>query len=119
MTVRTAPANDRHTLYRWTDKQNQEWACCAYDHGPMCRRCQPVNDETMRLLLDAVEDRLAEVRDTDEGFSFKLTDKGSALVKFPILKERLVDRRAERKSARRRAAQIGGPAARKQRRGRD
>jgi hypothetical protein len=64
-------------LHRWTDRQGQAWACMEYDHGPMCRRCQPV-DDVLDGCLNNVVDGLMEARQTDErGFEFKMTDEGN------------------------------------------
>lgn len=67
------------TLHRWTDHDGQEWACSEYDHGPMCRRCQRV-DELLHELLDAIEEGDMECRqhpDTAQ-FEFKATGQGTA-----------------------------------------
>lgn len=71
-----AKANDRHDLYRW-EQHGQEWACCAYDHGPMCRRCQPVEDGTTAECLNNVEQGYMEMFDADrEGWQFRVTAQG-------------------------------------------
>lgn len=64
-----AKANDRHDLYRWM-QDGVEWACCAYDHGPMCRRCRPVGDKVD--LLDNVESGWLLMWDDDlDGWRFE------------------------------------------------
>lgn len=66
-----------HTLYRWTDGQGREWACCAYDHGPFCRLCTQVADEATAALLDNVESGYLEVWTQPDGeFRFKMTEAG-------------------------------------------
>jgi hypothetical protein len=66
-----------HTLYRWTDGQGQEWACCAYDHGPFCRLCTQVADEITAALLDNVESGYLEVWTEPNGeFRFTFTQAG-------------------------------------------
>lgn len=57
-----------HDLYRWV-QGGFEWACCAYDHGPMCRRCQPVGMRSS--ILDAVQAGEVQMFDRDrEGWEF-------------------------------------------------
>lgn len=67
------------TLHRWTtDSTGERWACMSYGHGPMCRRCQPV-DGTLDALLQNAIDGYMEARqnpDTAE-FEFKMTDEGN------------------------------------------
>lgn len=71
-------------LHRWTDRDGQEWACMAYDHGPMCRLCQRV-DETLGACLELVEEGKAEPRQRPAGeFEFKLTQKGRAVAEDVI-----------------------------------
>jgi hypothetical protein len=76
---------DGHTLYRWTDRDGSKWACCGYDHSPMCRRCQPV-DETLDDLLENVMDgtMLCKQDPKTAEFLFKMTDAGEAQAKHLI-----------------------------------
>lgn len=74
MTTRNQPVcranDDGHDLYRWV-QDRQEWACCAYDHGPLCRRCRPV-DETVAALLDDVQKGRLQMWDRDrDGWQFQ------------------------------------------------
>jgi hypothetical protein len=73
------------TLHRWRNRDGQEWACAAYDHGPLCRRCQPV-DDVMAALLDNVEMGRMEIVGTDGAgdFRFRVTDLGLQHVKGMI-----------------------------------
>jgi 5,10-methenyltetrahydromethanopterin hydrogenase len=63
-------------LHRWTDQQGQSWACMQYDHGPMCRLCQPVV-EVLEACLQNLVDGMMEARQTEQGFEFKMTDEGN------------------------------------------
>lgn len=42
----------------WTDDQGVTWACDAYDHGPLCRRCEPIDG--VEIVRDA-QRRLREM----------------------------------------------------------
>lgn len=68
-----------HKLYAWNDDAGQTWACCAYDHGPMCRRCHaldPKDDVIIGLLQNVYEGNL-QIWDNDrKGWQFKMTAKG-------------------------------------------
>lgn len=78
MTRRVIELPDGQRLHRWANPDGQEWACMAYDHGPMCRLCRPV-DETLAALLEHVEEGRALPRQRPDGeFEFKLTQKGVA-----------------------------------------
>lgn len=69
-----------HTLYLW-EQDGVQWACCAYDHGPMCRRCQKV-EGTMASLIDNVLDGNMWIMDDPKGdFKFQVTPKGKAYAK--------------------------------------
>jgi hypothetical protein len=69
-------------LHRWTDRDGQEWACQAYDHGPFCRLCVPVNDGMLQGCLDNVERGYFEIVQQDaDGFRFKVTSDGERAVK--------------------------------------
>lgn len=66
-------------LHRWTDRDGTEWACAAYDHGPMCRLCQIVHpdDEVLRSCLANVDAGCFLVRaDADGCFEFTTTEQG-------------------------------------------
>lgn len=65
-------------LHRWSDTEGQSWACMEYDHGPMCRRCQSV-DDVLDACLQNVLDGLMEPRQApaDGAFEFKMTDEGN------------------------------------------
>ena len=66
------------TLYRWIDSDGKEWACGAYDHGPLCRLCQQV-DGTFHACLENVEQGRFEWQINSEGeFRFRLTAAGTA-----------------------------------------
>lgn len=69
-------------LVRWTNRDGQEWACVAYDHGPMCRRCQIV-DDTLAACLENVEMGNMEIVGADEDGQFKLrvTEQGEERVR--------------------------------------
>lgn len=63
-------------LHRWTDAEGQEWVCAAYDHGPLCRRCWPV-DGALAGCLDNVERGFMEMVGTDTAEPrFRLTPAG-------------------------------------------
>lgn len=80
-------ANDSgHLVYVWVDDDEQTWACCAYDHGPLCRLCQRLPDDdhggTTLALLGQVATGDMEVRAAADGsFSFKLTEQGNEKAK--------------------------------------
>jgi hypothetical protein len=65
-----------HELHRWT-RNGQEWACGAYDHGPFCRLCTPV-DATLALILKNVDAGRMEFvgTDTDGEMRFRVTPGG-------------------------------------------
>jgi hypothetical protein len=67
------------TIHMWEQSGTGErWACCAYDHGPMCRLCQPV-DEMLGALLESCADGDMLARAEPDGqFTFKSTAKGNA-----------------------------------------
>ena len=56
--------DDGHDLYRWM-QNGFEWACCAYDHGPLCRRCRPVRMQSS--ILDLVQAGTVQMWDRDRG----------------------------------------------------
>jgi hypothetical protein len=73
------------TLHHWhTEQGEREWVCVAYDHGPMCRRCQELTGDEVALGLVAnVELGNMEIvvgGDTFNDWRFKLTDRGRAAV---------------------------------------
>lgn len=68
------------TVYVW-ETVGQVWACCATDHGPMCRLCQRVDDQVFADLLSACSDGLVLLDAGADGqFKCRLTDKGTARV---------------------------------------
>lgn len=68
-------------LHRWTDADGEDWACAAYDHGPLCRLCQRVSG-TLFYCLENVMDGLFEIVGTapDGDFQFRVTDEGKRRV---------------------------------------
>lgn len=64
-------------LHRWK-QQDGEWACAVYDHGPMCRLCQPV-DSTLRTFLDMIDTGETELVGVDRNgeMQFRLTEAGT------------------------------------------
>ena len=42
------------TLRVWT-ADDQQWACVAADHGPICRRCKPLDALQAALVSNAIE----------------------------------------------------------------
>jgi hypothetical protein len=76
-TVTVTELPNGKTLHRWTNPTGDEWACVAYDHGPMCRRCQPVTP-TFAALLSLVMDGDMEITDCDSAgeFQWRLTVEG-------------------------------------------
>lgn len=71
-------------LHRWTQNDG-EWACAVYDHGPMCRLCQPV-DATLRTFLDMIDTGETELVSVDKHgeMQFRLTEKGIAHARVVI-----------------------------------
>lgn len=74
------------TLHVWIRRSDyvdpSMWACTAYDHGPLCRRCQEVDGTTNACLL-AVIDGMMKIRqnpDTAE-FEFSVTTAGEDRVR--------------------------------------
>jgi hypothetical protein len=77
MTDGTYEITDKQTLHVWTNGEYGRWWCIAYDHGPFCRRCKPL-DETTEALLENVLDGRMEMKDDDpdRGLIFRLTEVG-------------------------------------------
>lgn len=74
-------------LHRWTQRDGAEWACAAYDHGPLCRLCTRVDpdDETLRAMLQHVENGNMTVQTGSDGeLLFKMTDKGNEAARVLI-----------------------------------
>ena len=74
-------------LHRWT-QDGEEWACAAYDHGPMCRLCQRVDpdDGLTHALLDGVANGDYDVKaDSDGTFLFRVTEQGAATARALIV----------------------------------
>lgn len=70
-----------HELHRWTDKYGQAWACGAYDHGPMCRLCQPVDGPLAAILANLDLGRIEFVATEPDGeLRFRLTPGGQRRV---------------------------------------
>jgi hypothetical protein len=66
-------------MHRWRNPDGQEWACVAYDHGPFCRRCQPVTETLYGLLENVRLGRMEIVGANPDGeFKFRLTAEGEA-----------------------------------------
>lgn len=78
-------ANSRgHILHIWPAGEHY-WACCAYDHGTMCRLCHKIEDPTELALLAQVAEGLMEVwAEPDGSFRFNLTDEGQAKAEILI-----------------------------------
>lgn len=75
--------DDGPTVHVWTqegDDQEEVWACCAYDHGPFCRLCQPVDDVLLALLANVEDGRMRCRAKSDGEFEFQMTQKGNAAV---------------------------------------
>jgi hypothetical protein len=71
----------RHTVHVWEGSANEYgpvWACVAYDHGPMCRRCQPVDGMLMACLQAVAEGLLEAWADNEGKFQFRVSKKGVA-----------------------------------------
>lgn len=65
-------------IYVWDNGADQVWACCAYDHGPMCRLCQPVDETLLALLQNVASGNMLARAKPDGEFEFKMTVKGNA-----------------------------------------
>ena len=70
------------TLRVWTQRgeftEPERWCCIAYDHGPMCRRCEPF-DEVAEGMYEGVMEGYSTVRDhPQKGMVFAITEKGTA-----------------------------------------
>lgn len=74
-----------HPIYVWTEPvEGQVWACCAFDHSPMCRLCQRV-DETLAALIENVELGTLTARAKSDGeFEFKVSQQGVVKVEEMI-----------------------------------
>ena len=77
MTHETYSIANGKTLHRWTAPNGDMWACAEYDHGPLCRRCVPVNPTTDACLQN-VADGLFEIvgQTPSEDFTLRLTVEG-------------------------------------------
>lgn len=60
------------------------WACAAYDHGPMCRLCQEVDDVLNACLINVLDGRMTCRQDADGRFEFKVTKAGEDAVRNMI-----------------------------------
>lgn len=76
---------DGKTLHVWITGDGTEnaemWACCAPDHGPFCRLCQPVDGTTNALLIAVIDGNLEIQQDADGGFLLKITKAGEHMVR--------------------------------------
>lgn len=64
-------------LRRWTNSRGEQWACGAYDHGPMCRLCQPVDGTLAAILENLDAGRMEFVATEPDGeLRFRLTPGG-------------------------------------------
>jgi hypothetical protein len=72
------------TVHRWT-QDGQEWVCAAYDHGPFCRLCQPV-DDVIAACLENVDLGFMEIvgHDPDGQLRLGMTEAGNARVRTLI-----------------------------------
>lgn len=68
---------DERTPLRWTDREGREWACSAYDHGPLCRRCQPVDEVLAAMLTNTEKGYMTVHTEADGSFSFAMTAAGT------------------------------------------
>lgn len=84
MKMRVDPCNPHgHVLHIWTDRDGFKWACCAYDHGSMCRRCRQVTgNPTLEALIENVLLGRLWIFDSAEqdDLIFKITPEGTKYV---------------------------------------
>ena len=70
MGARQTTANSAgHVLHVW-EQDGDVWACCAYDHGPMCRMCRRVTDETSGLLAQVFDGGMEVWTEPDGSLTF-------------------------------------------------
>jgi hypothetical protein len=60
------------------------WACSAYDHGPLCRLCQPVDATLNGCLQNVLDGRMECRQDQNGGFKFKVTQAGIDAVRTMV-----------------------------------
>lgn len=54
-------------IHHWIAQDGEHWICTAYDHGPFCRLCRPVNDEPLLeclTYLSSYEEAMSEAHQT-------------------------------------------------------
>lgn len=57
---------------------DEVWACCASDHGPMCRLCQEADEVLVACLLSCADGQMLARAGSAGDFKFKATAKGVA-----------------------------------------
>src|SRR3990167_2005780 len=69
------------TLKVWSQGDGQ-WACIAYDHSALCRRCQNISDEPIMaaLVSQTIDGILKMTDDPVKGWMFKVTPTGEEKV---------------------------------------
>lgn len=55
----------------------RRWACMAYDHGPLCRRCQSMDEVLEAMLENVLDGRMIPRQRPDGQFEFKMTEAGN------------------------------------------
>lgn len=75
------PTGEGALLVHVWNADNQTWACAAYDHGPLCRLCQRVDEITWELLGLVKRGEMTMRSELDGSFSFRLTPDGEAHAK--------------------------------------
>ena len=85
MTGQTYELPSGQTLHRFTTTADgREWACMAYDHGPFCRLCQPVDGVLAACLSHVVDGSMDAYQGPDGAFSFRVTEAGMDQVRHLI-----------------------------------
>jgi hypothetical protein len=71
-------------FHHWTDRDGREWACLAYDHGPLCRLCREVTDGVESACLANVDKGYFDVRgraqDPVGEWQFQVTESGKRYI---------------------------------------
>lgn len=70
-------------LHVWIVPESETvlWACSVYDHGPLCRLCQPVDEMLNACLVNVIDGRFECDQDQDGEFRFKVTKAGEDAVR--------------------------------------
>lgn len=75
------------TVHIWQNDDGEVWACCAYDHGPMCRLCQRADQVMLDCLQNVADGKMFVRANADGEFQLKVTALGEAAAEDLIMSD--------------------------------